>query len=870
MSYPVSTALAAAVRPIIDLLETRALMHATFDATIDFQVSQSDGGDGTYVDAGLTYRTQPGGLAYGWSSDATSSARNRNSPLSPTEAHDTVNYLNFESKARAWEIALPDGAYLVRVTSGDANYTGRSVNIAAEGRSVVTGTTTADQRWLNGATLVEVTDGKLTLTAAAGTQSPISFVTIEATHANLVSVAKAADASEAGPKAGAFTFTRQGNLDNELIVPIDIAGSATPGVDYASLTPYVTFAAGSATATIAVIPLTDGLADGVKDVSVTIADDDNYETGAAAATLSIADADSAGVTAVETKRIAFQPSSVAIPSGFRADYGDTFAARGFGLRYGWTADARPSARDRGTAPSSSAQQPYDGVNYLNFAGASRNWEFELPNGRYTVRIVSGDATNTGRTVDIKAEGVRVISGTTTSARKWLDETFTVDITDGRLTLTNTNAAVNNPINFIEVTPAGDAPVLPQVTLGVTDATAKEDTTDTGRFVITRTGSTAAALVVRYTMSGSATNGIDYDSLVGSVTIPAGASSAALPVNPIDDTAVEGSETVTLTIDASSAYARGAATFGTVTIADNDAVGTLSWKTVASSPVGHSENFGGNLGGKLYSFGGYINSTYVATPRVDRYDPATNKWTRMNDLPAGMTHVATAVDGMSMYLVGGYPVVNGRQTFATNKVYRYDSNTDTYTALPNLPVARGGGAAAKVGNALFYMGGSDSARKDAKDVWVLDLTQPALGWKARPALPEARNHPAAIGANGKVYFFGGQTGQDLAANHKANVYIFDPVTEVWSAGANMINGGRSHMTSSAFLYAGKVFLLAGESDSAVLRNVESYDLATNTWQSYANLPAARIAGVADVINGKFYFNGGYNGKFEATTFAGTFT
>src|SRR5437667_398021 len=53
----------------------------------------------------------------------------------------------------------------------------------------------------------------------------------------------------------------------------------------------------------------------------------------------------------------------------------------------------------------------------------------------------------------------------------------------------------------------------------------------GVFTVSRTGSTAAAVTVRYSLGGTPQNGVDYQTLSGSVTIPAGASSADLKVVP---------------------------------------------------------------------------------------------------------------------------------------------------------------------------------------------------------------------------------------------------------------------------------------------------------------------------------------------------
>lgn len=71
--------------------------------------------------------------------------------------------------------------------------------------------------------------------------------------------------------------------------------------------------------------------------------------------------------------------------------------------------------------------------------------------------------------------------------------------------------------------------------------------------MSRTGSTAEPLIVFYTVGGTATAGTDYVSLPGSVRIPAGASSVTIPITPVNDSRVEGTETVVLTLAARSTY-----------------------------------------------------------------------------------------------------------------------------------------------------------------------------------------------------------------------------------------------------------------------------------------------------------------------------
>ena len=69
----------------------------------------------------------------------------------------------------------------------------------------------------------------------------------------------------------------------------------------------------------------------------------------------------------------------------------------------------------------------------------------------------------------------------------------------------------------------------------------------GAFAVQRTGGTGQTLLVNYRISGTATNGVDYQRLSGTATIPAGQSSAMIGVMPINNLAEGSNENVTVTL-----------------------------------------------------------------------------------------------------------------------------------------------------------------------------------------------------------------------------------------------------------------------------------------------------------------------------------
>ena len=864
-------------RFVPEKLESRALLHGTgFEAFVNFQPASAPAPDGYLVDGGAVFGDRGNGLSYGWDVNNSSFARDRNSSLSADQRYDTLTHMNRLGGGTRWEMAVPNGTYEVRLVAGDAGYYDSIYAINVESVLALSGKPSSAVKWFEGTRTVTVADGRLTIANAPGSvNNKVCFVEIHQLDAPVLPVVSvtAADpsAAEAGRDAGKFVISRDGDAIEALTVNYAVGGSATSGADYTSIGRSVVMAAGVNSVEVAVDPVDDTSAESAETVVLTLTASPAYEIGAAsAATVTIGDNDtpSTGFTA----KVNFQPPGAAVPAGYVADEGAVFGARGNGLSYGWDVLNTAYARDRNAA--NSPDQRYDTFNSMQRAGAGSVWEIAVPDGRYTVHLVAGDATAYDSTYAINAEGVLVVSGKPTGTVKWFEGTQTVTVSDGRLTLTNAAGSANNKVCFIDITAEGGGPALPVVSVSASDAAASEAPGNPGAFTVTRSGPTDAPLVVNLSLGGSASNGADYALLGTSVTIPAGAASATVNVQPVDDAAVEPSETVTLTVAPGSGYTIGSASSAGVTIADNDAAPgtTFNWREVAATTVGRSEGMGGVVNGKLYLFGGYVDTTFKPTNRGDVYDPATNTWRQIASLPVGISHVGTVVLGDSIYFAGGYPANStGNQTFSTTAVRRYDTTTNTFSDLPPLPAARGGGALVAVGRALHFFGGSDSARRDAAQHWALDLDNLSAGWAARAPLPLATNHVAGAVVGGKVYAIGGQQNQDSAAIQRAEVQMYDPATNTWTARAPLPLA-RSHITSATLVRNGRIIVLGGIGPgNRVINRVDSYDPVSNAWTPLTPLPANRLSGVADLLpDGRILFTtGGTGGTMARNTWVGTF-
>lgn len=108
------------------------------------------------------------------------------------------------------------------------------------------------------------------------------------------------------------------------------------------------------------------------------------------------------------------------------------------------------------------------------------------------------------------------------------------------------------------------------------------------------------------------------------------------------------------------------------------VETDSWDdTLSNYPVNVEFERVEEVGGKLYSFGGDPGDTSTPYNNAYVYDPASDAWTQLTDLPQARTRMASFVIDGSVYVCGG--------DFEQREAWRYDPSSDTYTSLSDMPV-----------------------------------------------------------------------------------------------------------------------------------------------------------------------------------------
>ena len=302
--------------------------------------------------------------------------------------------------------------------------------------------------------------------------------------------------------------------DTDIAMPYTVGGTATGGSDFTIAgSGTVTVKAGSTTANIPVAIVDDSAPEGDETVVLTLVGRSHRWIGTDTHTLTIAD---------NEPRVSFASASgsAAEGSGTQDVEVRLDPAPASGITLSYTVG--------GTATGGSDYAALSGTVTVKAGSKTAN----IP-----VAIVDDDMAEVGETVVLTLTGG-------SDYRVGSPDTHTLTI-----------AASDQPVAYFALAwqEAGEGGGTRGVRLNLSEASTSD-------------------LTVNYTVGGSATPGADFTiANSGTLTVPAGAVTATVPVAIVDDGVEDRGETVVLTLDAGEGYHVGGADTHTLTIVDDDGV-----------------------------------------------------------------------------------------------------------------------------------------------------------------------------------------------------------------------------------------------------------------------------------------------------------
>jgi N-acetylneuraminic acid mutarotase len=237
--------------------------------------------------------------------------------------------------------------------------------------------------------------------------------------------------------------------------------------------------------------------------------------------------------------------------------------------------------------------------------------------------------------------------------------------------------------------------------------------------------------------------------------------------------------------------------------------------------------------------------------VQRYDPATQTWSALPDLPTPRYFLGAALLDGVLYAAGGV-LLDGSGVTAAFEAYDLAQETPgQWQTLPPLPQAQEAlGCVAACCGRLWVVGGfygNYPTGYPLDTVWAYDPA--ARAWARMPPVPVARETAAVVSYDGRLYSCGGYTG----SQGLADVVQCDPRAPGWTPCAPMPTARSGHGVAVS---GDRLYVLGGlGTGGAFLSSVESYAPACDTWRTEPPLPVARHLTQAGASGMRLYSLGG---------------
>ena len=229
----------------------------------------------------------------------------------------------------------------------------------------------------------------------------------------------------------------------------------------------------------------------------------------------------------------------------------------------------------------------------------------------------------------------------------------------------------------------------------------------------------------------------------------------------------------------------------------------------------------NAGDLVYVAGGE-NQTGVLSS-LERFDARFGTWTELSQKPSAVADVRAVVHGGEIYIPGGRR--SGDPADISNVFERYDPRTESWERLPDLPQPRSAYALAALEGKLYLLGGWDGSSY-RREVFEYDPDQNT--WQERAPMPTARAYADAAVVEGSIFVLGGEneTGR-LASNE-----VYTPAQEETGPWARRAPLPQPRSRFGAAVALSIIHVIGGAPPETP---PVQYDARADTWQPFEPPP-----------------------------------
>ena len=227
-----------------------------------------------------------------------------------------------------------------------------------------------------------------------------------------------------------------------------------------------------------------------------------------------------------------------------------------------------------------------------------------------------------------------------------------------------------------------------------------------------------------------------------------------------------------------------------------------------------------------------------TPEVAATVDAAERWQSLAPLPEPRVGMAAVNYSGDIYVIGG----EGLDGVSADG-FRYLPETDEWSPIADKPTAVKEVSAVVMGEKIYVPGGEDVDGQPTDTLEIYDPRQDT--WETGENLPVALSNYALAGFEGKMYMFGGWDG----SKYLTDVWVFDPVDNVWSAGASLTD---QMIDIKALTLSDRIILVGSYADDDNKLSMLAYHPSRtaeneNPWESSEQVPLSTSDFSGAVLN-----------------------
>ena len=285
-----------------------------------------------------------------------------------------------------------------------------------------------------------------------------------------------------------------------------------------------------------------------------------------------------------------------------------------------------------------------------------------------------------------------------------------------------------------------------------------------------------------------------------------------------------------------------------------------WQEYADGPGPRFGHTMVTIDNDIYLFGGLVQTgPGTGVPQNDLWEfQQQNDWAEIiasTPPPARYGHGAAESDG-KMYILGGMDAEGN----TLNDMWKYDPASNAWTQITAVgaPPDRAYHSMVTLPDGkLAVLGGITKANGtyvSRSDLWIFDPV--ANTWTRGADAPKPiYGASTVVTPDGKLCVL---SGHGIAPHSNPPVYIYDPAGDSWSSITPVgAAPDAPRLLASAALSGGRAYMFGGQHEDTfqIFNDTWEFDFTTNTWTQQADMPIALMSAAAAPANGQVILFGG---------------